>query len=58
MMILKEPWAKDIPDEDIKSTYLNILDLREIGENRQNCPAKVKESKKKKKKKRGAAQTL
>jgi transposase InsO family protein len=29
MMILKELWTKEIPDEEVKTTYKYILDLRE-----------------------------
>jgi hypothetical protein len=29
MVILKELWTKEIPDEEIKSTYQYVLDLRE-----------------------------
>ncbi|XP_069140237.1 uncharacterized protein [Argopecten irradians] len=29
MMILKELWTKDMPDDDVKSTYQYVVDLRE-----------------------------
>ena len=29
MKILKELWTKDIPDDEVKSTYQYVIDLRE-----------------------------